>query len=63
MINGKNASNIPKIGSSIAPAMKANTPNASAAIAEISCSIAKIRTPVGLPDICLSSEPQRGCGS
>ena len=57
-INEANAANIAKIPNGITN-INANAPKARYASAESSCNIASITMPVGLPDICLSSEPQR----
>ena len=58
MINGINAI-IMNSGGSASVTASTNTPSPIATRDDISCSSANIITPVGLPDICLSSEPQR----
>ena len=58
MINGISANIIPSSGSASVTA-STSTPRPIATSDEISCSRASMITPVGLTDICLSSEPQR----
>ena len=58
MIKGISANIIPSSGSMNTTA-SINTPARMASSDDISCSSANIITPVGLTDICLSSEPQR----
>lgn len=57
MIIGISPNINPSIGSASNTA-SANTPNPIATRDDISCSNANMITPVGLTDICLSSEPQ-----